>query len=317
MKQTDLQIRLDAYLALRDALGISTPAAKRRLQDFVHYLEQHADENPIRAQMALDWACRASATCGVAGPSARLTLARGFLTHLKASRPETEIPDRHLIATPRRPHPYLFEASDVIKLLEGAGRLGPRRTLRPHTLQTLFGLLACTGLRSSEAINLVVSDVQLDEKPPRLLIRYTKFQKSRWVPLHPTAADQLRLYKQRRRELKYDRLSDTFFVSEQGRALNYDLLLRTFHRLVRRVGISSRPGQRRPTPHSLRHTFAVERLRQWYEAGLDAHALLPNLSIYLGHIDPASSYWYLTATPELLGAAARRFEGYADRGGAQ
>ncbi len=314
MSQTDLQIRLDAYLALREALGFSMHI-KRPLQDFVRYLEQHADGKPIRAQLALDWACRASG--GPAGSSTRLTLARGFLRHLKASWPETEIPDRHLIATPGRSQPYLFDASGLTNLLEAAGRLRPRRALRPHTLQTLFGLLACTGLRAREAINLLISDVQLDEEPTRLLIRHTKFKKSRWVPLHPSAADQLRHYKQRRHELKYDSLSDVFFVSEQGRAFNCDTLLQVFQRLVGRLGIRPRPGQRRPTLGSFRHTFAVQRLRQWYEAGLDVNALLPNLSIYLGHIDPASSYWYLTATPELLGAAAQRFETYAGRGGAQ
>ena len=310
MKEIDLHTRLDAYLALREALGISTRPRRKSLHDFVNYLEKHGDGKPIRAHLAVDWACSTSATCGVSGQAARLKLARGFLTHLKASLPETEIPDRHLIASPRRPQPYLFSASEISRVLEEAARLGPRRSLRPHTHQVLFGLLACTGLRPSEATTLLISDAQLDEQPPRLLIRQSKFQKSRWVPLHPTAADQLRRYAQLRREMDYDVLSDFFFVSEQGQQINLYNLRYAFRCLVRRLCINPRPGQRRPTLHSFRHTFAVNRLRNWYESGIDPRALLPNLSVYLGHLDLASSFWYLSATPELLGAAARLFENY-------
>ncbi len=317
MNPLDLQSRLDAYLAIREALGIPIRPSRLLLQDFVRYLAQHADAEPIRARLAVDWACSTSATRGVSGQSSRLSLARGFLMHLKASLPETEVPDSNLICVPRRPHPYLFAAAEIIRVLAAAGRLSPRGSLRPCTHQTLFGLLACTGLRPSEAIKLLVSDVQLDETVPRLLIHHAKFQKSRWVPLHPTAAEQLRGYAELRREMKYDGLSDMFFISEQGRPLDYNVLQRTFRRLIRRLGLSPRPGQRRPTLHSFRHTFAVERLRQWYEAGADARALLPNLSIYLGHVDPAATYWYLTATPELLGAAAQLFQRYAEKGGAE
>lgn len=310
MKEIDLHTRLDAYLAIREALGISMRARRKLLEDFVAYLEKHSDGKPIRAQLAVDWASITSATCGVAGQAARLGLARGFLIHIKASLPETEIPDKHLLAAPRRPQPYIFSATEISLLLEESARVGPRGSLRPHTHQTLLGLLASTGLRPSEAANLLISDVQLDEQPPRLLIRQTKFQKSRWVPLHYTAADQLRRYAQLRREMNYDALSDSFFVSEQGGEIELYNLRYAFRCLVSRLGLKPRPGQRHPTLHSLRHTFAVNRLRQWYETGADVRALLPNLSVYLGHVDLANSFWYLSATPELLGAAAQLFEKY-------
>lgn len=315
MKTLDLQLSLDAYLALREALGIRTKPIKLQLQSFVKYLELHAIGEPIRACMAVDWACSSSATHGASGKSARLSAARGFLRYLKASFPETEIPDSNLIAAPRRSHPYLFSVSEIGQILEAASHLRPTRSLRPHTHKILFGLLACTGMRISEATNLLISDVQLDERPPRLLVTATKFKKSRWIPLHASAAEQLRNYSELRRKKKYDGLSDYFFVSEQGGKLNYDILERTFQRLLRRIGISSSPGQRRPTLHSFRHTFAVQRLRQWYEQGADVRSLAPNLSIYLGHVDPATSYWYLTATPELLGSAAQLFQDYASQGG--
>lgn len=308
----DLKIQLDAYLALREALGIRTKPIKLQLHSFVKYLELHASGEAIRAYLAVDWACTGPT---ISGKSTRLSMARGFLRYLKASCPETEIPDSNLIAVPRRTAPYLFSVSEIGKLLEAADNLRPSGSLRPHTHKTLFGLLACTGLRTSEATKLLVSDVQLNETPPRLLVTDTKFKKSRWIPLHHTAAKQLHRYAELRRTKKYDGLSDFFFVSEQGGKLHYDILERTFQRLLRRLEISPAPGQRRPTLHSFRHTFAVQRLRQWYEQGVDVRALAPNLSIYLGHVDPSTSYWYLTATPELLGAAAQLFQDYASQGG--
>jgi integrase/recombinase XerD len=314
MNAKELHTRLDASLALREARGFATGATRRLLQDFVADIEQHGDDPPIRARLAVDWAGRASATRGPSGQHSRLSVARGFLIHLKASLPATEVPDRALIAAPRRPYPSLFSATDISHILDGAGRLSPRGSLRPLTHQTLFGLLACTGLRPSEARNLLVPDVQLDEQPPRLLIRQTKVHNSRWVPLHPTTAEHLRGYAHLRRALKYDGLSEVCFLSAQGRSLDLHTLHRTFQRLIRRLGITPLPGQRRPPLHACRHTFAVNRRRYWYEAGADACALVPNLSVSLGHLNPVSSSWYLTATPELLGAAAPRFARDAGKG---
>jgi integrase/recombinase XerD len=192
MTINELQTRLDTDLALREALGFATRAIRRLWQDLVAYLAQHGDGHPIRAHLAVDWACRASATRGPSGQHARLSAARGFLLHLPASLPETEVPAPSLLAAPRRPHPDLFSATDIRRILDEAGRLGPRGSLRPWTQQTWFGLLACPGLRPRAARNLLVPDVQLDEWPPRLLIRQTQFHKSRWVPLHLTAAEPLR-----------------------------------------------------------------------------------------------------------------------------
>lgn len=314
MKQSNLQAELDAYLSLRKVLGFSQRPGKSPLENFVKYLEQHSDGKTIPAQLAINWACET--TCGAGGSSVRLSLARGFLTYLKAGLPEIEIPSHRLIATPRRPTPYIFSAAEISQILAEAERLRPRHSLRPHTHRSLFGLLACTGLRRGEALNLRMSDVLLDESPPRLLIRNTKFRKSRWVPLHPSTAERLRHYKRLRHELGYDRFSDIFFISEQGGRLHYRVLQRTFRLLLRRVGIEARAGQRPPTLISFRHTFAVQRLRTWYETGEDPRSLCPNLSVYLGHVDPVESYWYLTATPELLGSAGQLFERYAT-GGAQ
>ena len=129
--------------------------------------------------------------------------------------------------------------------------------------------------------------------------------------MHPTAADQLKRYAKLRTKLNYASLSDVFFISEQGKYLDGRILRRTFRRLIHLAELHPRLDQRYPSLHSFRHTFAVERLKRWYQAGADIRTFLPHLSVYLGHVDPAESYWYLTATPELMEASAGLFENYA------
>jgi integrase len=175
--------------------------------------------------------------------------------------------------------------------------------------------LASTGLRVGEALRLRVTDVWLDGDPPCLYIRETKFYKSRLVPLHPSTADQLRHYADLRTALRYDALSDVFFVSEQGGELHRGALWRWFTTRCRTLGMRPTDEGRRPSLSALRHSFAVERMRRWYDDGVDVQARLPNLSVYMGHVRPQESYWYLSATPELLTTAAERFRFYAAEGG--
>jgi integrase len=289
-------------------------AERTLLRDFVRFIENAQVFGTIRAQLAVDWACASSSKRGNGGAAQRLSMARGFLAYLRATRPETEVPERHLIASARRPKPFLFSPGQLQALIQAAQESGPQDALRPHTLSTLIGLLASTGLRIGEALRLMVTDVKLDSVPPFLHIRETKFHKSRLVPLHLSTTNQLRRYVAMRCELRYDALSDVFFVSEKGEALPYAPLARWFTTQCQRLGIEPADGGRRPTLHALRHAFAIERIRRWYQEGADVQALLPNLSVYLGHIRPQESYWYLTATPELLTEAATRFERYAIEG---
>lgn len=314
MNRPDLHPYLNAYLSVREALGFQMRAERTLLWEFVRFIENDPASGPIRAQQAVDWACASSSKRGHSGAAQRLSMARGFLSYLRAALPETEVPGHHLIASARRPKPFLFRPGQLETLIRAAQDVGPRDSLRPHTLSTLIGLLASTGLRVGEAIRLTITDVKLDSTPPVLHIRETKFHKSRLVPLHLSAADQLRRYVAMRCQLRYDALSDKFFISEKGEALRYAPLALWFTTLCQRMGMEPADGGRRPTLHALRHAFAIERIRQWYQEGADVQALLPNLSVYLGHIRPQESYWYLTATPELLTEAAARFECYAIEG---
>jgi integrase/recombinase XerD len=315
MSPANLERQLAAYLAVRQAMGYAMRAERTLLADFVRFLIDRSALDPIRAQAALDWASRGAEQRGASGTATRLTMARRFLSHLRASDPDTEVPGYGLVATARRPTPFLFSDAEIERLLAAAQDTKPHDSLRPHTLTTLLGLLASTGLRVGEAVRLTVSDVQLSAAPPRLLVRHTKFDKSRCVPLHSTTAARLAEYLEQRRKLAYDALSDSFFLSERGTALRISSLGRWFGQAVVRLGVWPEKGKRWPSLRSFRHTFAVQRLRIWYEEGADLTTLLPHLSVYLGHLSPEETYWYLTATPELLSLAAQRFYHYAVLGG--
>jgi integrase/recombinase XerD len=314
MTPATLHGHLDSYLSLREALGFQIRVERTLLRDFVQFLETTHVSGPIRAQLAVDWACASSSKRGAGGAPQRLSMARGFLTYLRATLPETEVPERHVIASARRPKPFLFRTEQLHALMQAAHQAGPHNALRPYTFSTLLGLFASTGLRAGEALRLTMADVELDREPPVLHIRETKCHKSRLVPLHASTADHLRHYQAMRRHLRYDALSEVFFISAKGAALNSATLARWLTTQCGQLGIAPSNDARRPTLHALRHTFAVERMRRWYEAGADVRALLPTLSVYLGHVRPQDTYWYLSATPELLTAAAAKFQHYAARG---
>ena len=310
-----LDTQLVSYLSLREALGYQMQAEHILLPEFVAYVKAQPNNSPIRIQMALEWACQASTHRGPSGAARRLSMARGFLRYLQASAPETEVPGPGLLPTPRRPKPFLCTSTQITALLEEAQASRPRGSLRPHTLSTLIGLLASTGLRVGEALRLQIDHVHLDRDPPQLHILETKFHKSRIVPLHPSTAERLHHYQAQRAYLHYDGLSEALFVSERGQHVQHPALQDWFARLCQRLAIAPTHGGRAPCLTSFRHTFAVTRMQRWYQQGLDVQALLPHLSVYLGHIHPQESYWYLTAVPELLSAAAQRFETFAQVGG--
>jgi integrase len=314
MKPGELREHLEGYLALRRAVGFEMRAEERLLRDFVTFVEEHEPTGTIRARLALDWACSKAPQCGGGWQARRLTVARGFLAFLKASHPATEVPAPGLLGSAVRSKPYVFTEQEIHALISAARCLGPARSLRPHTVETLIGLLVSTGLRVSEAIRLQLGDVLLETDLPRLEVRQTKFRKSRLVPLHHTTVKAIRGYIGRRQALGYDGLCNAFFVSERSGPLTYGAVKGTFGTLIRRLGICGLAGERKPSLHSLRHTFAVWRLVAWYREGADVQARLPELSVYLGHVRPRDTYWYLTATPHLLGTAAMLFEEYADSG---
>jgi integrase/recombinase XerD len=202
----------------------------------------------------------------------------------------------------RRRAPHIYTDDEIASLIREAGRLPP---LKAATYTTLLGLLAVTGMRVGEAISL--EDDSIDWRHALLTVRDSKFRKSRQMPVHATTLRALRDYAGVRDRLRPARQSPTFLVSQAGTKLFEQNIWCVFARLRQRAGLV-RSGDRAPRVHDLRHTFAVKTLIGWYRDGADVERRLPALSTYLGHVSPATTYWYLTATPELLALASERAE---------
>lgn len=198
----------------------------------------------------------------------------------------------------------MYSDDDIRKLIEAALQLRSRRGLRATTFATLFGLLAVTGLRIGECLALDRQDVDLADGI--LHVRHSKFGKSRLVPLHPSTCNALNRYATLRGRIFPRPKDNRFFVSELGTGVCLWHFRRTFWKLARGIGLRGPVGQRGPRIHDFRHGFAIRTLERLYRAGADVERCLPVLATYLGHVDAVSTYWYLTATPELLRLASRR-----------
>lgn len=293
---------LTDYLQLRRSLGHQLAEAQWLLPDFVAYLDAQGLRT-VTVQAALEWAQQSpSGRVSSVGPR-RMTAIRGFARYLSGIEADTEVPPLGLMPHRQRWRPpFIYNPANVETVRELA-RQSIVSPLRAATYDTLIGLLAVSGLRIGEAIKLDRSD--LDWTEGVLLIRESKFGKSRLVPLHPSSMQALSDYTDLRDELQPRTKELSFFVSLKRKRLLYAVVQQTFRRLVDTAGI----GVNAPSPprlHDLRHTFAVRTLLGWYRAGEDVAAKMPSLSTYLGHREPAYTYWYLSAAPELLALAAAR-----------
>jgi integrase/recombinase XerD len=303
MNRNELCLQLDVYVGLRRALGYGRCAWEANLLgQFVDYVGDQAPDVPITSQLVLDWLDTNFSAKSPPQSARRLDAVRQFLTHVSAAVPGTEIPEFRLFARYPRPKPFLFSTPEIESVLDAATASWSESSLLPFTLQTVLGLIACTGLRSGEALGLDLVDVVLDLEPGRLCIHETKFHKTRLVPLHPTAVMHLTAYARQRDAAV--RGNTAFFVEDSGERLRHETLRSSFQRFLLQLGLAEREGCSRPTLHSLRHSFAVTRLTRWHEEGVDVRTRLVHLATYLGHGDVRDTYWYLTATPELLRGAA-------------
>ena len=297
-----LRRSLADYLKTRRALGFKLKREGALLPDFVTYLEKHG-RTFITTAAALAWATQPR---GVHPNwwSARLVLVRGFAKYLQTIDSRTEVPPLdHLPHRRIRSTPYVYAPEDITALLSATDTLSA--SLKRMTYKTLLGLLAVTGMRMGEAISL--DDVDFDRRGSLLVIRNAKFGKSREVPLHSSTVKALDRYLHERNRLVPRRTAPSLFVSVRGSRLISQNVHETFLELIYAAGLGDR-RPRRPRIHDLRHTFAISTVLTWYRQDLDVQARLPLLSTYLGHIGPSSTYWYLTAVPELLEAATIRLE---------
>lgn len=299
---------VDGYIALRRGLGYRSVTHERSLREFARHLEGH--EGPIPLERTLDWATSSSSS-DPRNPARRLARVRGLLRHLHAMDGATDVPAPGLLGpTGHRRPPYVYSDAEIVDLLVATARLAPVDGLRPHCYVTLFGLLACTGLRISEALALSCADVDLDSGV--ITVRAGKRGLTRLVPLHPSAVAALADYvSDRERRYGTPGPGEAFFRTDASERISYNVAHHAFSVTRHRLGWTADGRTRTPRMHDLRHRMVVRRIETWHAEGVDVDAKIPVLATYLGHIEVRDVYWYLSAVPELMGIIARRFEAFA------
>lgn len=290
------------YIKIRRAAGFKFEAQAGLLCSFAAYADARG-EHYVHASTAIEWA-------GLAGQvpqrAHRLWTVIRFARYVRGDDPRHEVPPPAFGSErwPRRT-PYILSPDEIVRLLQAARCYGTS-PLQGATYCTLFGLLACTGLRISEAIRLRRSDITSDG----LVIRNTKFRKSRLVALHDSTRAALDRYLSQRQAVTP--LDDRVFVSLRGTPLIRECVDGVFRELVKRIGLPQGAGLPRISPHSLRHSFAVRALQTCPDGRERIARHMVALSTYLGHVDAAATYWYLQATPELLRDIASCCECYVE-----
>ena len=302
-----LSAAVDAYLTGRRAAGFQLHDHEGILRDFAR-VASAAGDAVVRTRTVLEWvrACDGSPQ----RRCVRLRTVVHFARYLQAEDARHEVPPPDVFGRhpPRRRPPFLFTPHEVTALVGAARALDPRGARVPLVYPTLFGLIACTGLRISEALNVQRQDVTAEG----LVVRHTKFGKSRLLPLHPTTRSALDQYLERR--YQETGTCEYVFLSRRGRKLPATTVRGVFGRLVRSLGIASGIGQPRPRLHDLRFYFANQALTNGpaNDTGISRHMVA--LTTYLGHRDARNSYWYLEATPVLLARIAERCEDFVNGG---
>lgn len=302
-----LREALQEYLDLRRGLGYKMHDAGLLLPRFVRFMEERHTEH-ISARLALEWAQHPSVQ--PAEWARRLCFVRGFARHRGATDSHTEIPPIGLLPhRSTRARPHLYTEEEVRRLLEAALELPvawPSTPLRPWVFYCLIGLLSVTGLRLSEALNLELADVDLDQAV--LTIRGAKLGQWRLVPIHHSTCAVLADYLERREQFFRHPVTSYVFVTRCGNRLDSGHVHRTFYTLSRSTGLRAVGASKGPRLHDFRHRFAIQTLTRWYQSGADAGREMPLLSTYLGHVCVAGTYWYLSGNPELMAQAMARLE---------
>ena len=312
---TSLLARVECYLVERRRLGFSDRNQVYSLRSFARHVRAIGHRGPLTVEVMADWArCDSHGSSEPRTWAQRLKTLRSFMRWLQQFEPRTDVPDDTIFGRlPERQAPHIYSDQEIVDLLAAARRLGPTPGLRGVIFETLFGLIACTGLRIGEALSLRNMDVDLKEG--MLTIRQAKFGKSRQVPMHPSTVQSLRRYRQMCDLAGESAVDDApFFAGTRGQRRGLPLGERQVHRvfveLRRQLGWRNRGTHHAPRIHDLRHTFVVRRIVQWQAQGVDIDQAMLSLSTYVGHAMVTNTYWYLSAVPELMALAAGRFESF-------
>jgi integrase len=298
--------QLDRYLSVRRSLGFDLRTDERVLRRFARFADQEGASH-IDTALFLRWDASLP-DVGTSTRSARLGKVRLFAQWLSSIDPAHEVPPRGLLPDRSgRARPYIYNEAEIASIIATAKELPSIYGLRGLTCSTLFGLIAVTGLRISEA--LALEDNDLDTGNGVLRVRRGKLGRERLLPLDRTVVAQLVAYSAERDRL-LGRAAPAFFVTENGTKLTDCCARYNFARACQQIGLRAhqhycRHG-RGPRIHDLRHTFAVRTMINWYRTGKDPAREMIRLTTYLGHTDPDNTFWYLEAVPELLDLAMAR-----------
>jgi integrase/recombinase XerD len=297
-----LQDRVDDYLGLRRALGYQLHAHTAVLADYAAFAATHGLVS-VTPQSTAAWVAATPALSGTV-ITRRVAMLRGFADYLRAFDPAAQGPPAGMFGLPaQRRTPHIYTSTQIDALLEATATIGS--PLWAAGARTLIGLLAATGLRPGEAWRL--DDTDLDPAAGLLLIRCSKWGRTRQIPLHPSTVTALGDYQARRDLLRPAGLDcPALILDPTGQRLHTTGPSTTFRRLLAQTGINAPAGQRPPRMHDLRHTFAVATLTDWHTAGLPVQPRLAALSAYLGHVNPAHTYWYFQAVPDLMTVLGQR-----------
>jgi integrase/recombinase XerD len=297
---------VDGYLALRRSLGFSLRGTEDYLRSFVRAAVA-AHETHIVSSTAIRWAGQSSSE---AHRDKRLRVVCSFARFMHAEDSRHEIPPDNVYCGQRpRVAPYIFTDEELRRISREARRFGTPGSLLPYTFDTLFSLIAATGMRPSEARNLRLADFSSEG----IIVREAKFRKSRFLPLHPSSVASLEGYLKRRQQARS--ADDHIFISSSGRGYSEMRVREVFRRVLEACGIPGRPVARAPRLMDLRHTFAVRALETCPDGrgGVRQHTLA--LSTYMGHSHIRCTYWYLENTPELMRDIADVTEAFVNGGG--
>jgi len=302
-------LRVEAYLIYRRSLGYKLTIDEVVLRGFARFADAIGDQNCLTMPLAIGWA-RDSDRDNPLTWARRIEVLRGFSRFCLRLDPATEIPPSGLFGpSHRRLIPHIYSEEELIAILNATDNLLSQHGLRPATCRTLFGLLASSGLRISEATSLTRSEV--DFEAGVLCIHEAKFLKSRWVPLHPSTTQSLNDYAQLRDQVISHPACNRFFLSDTGQPVKRANILYALHTICRQLGWKPRGDYMHHRLHDFRHTFIVHSLLRFYQQGIDVDHSVLALSTYVGHARVSDTYWYVTGIPELMAIAAERFERYS------
>lgn len=300
--ESQLAGAMKSFVSLRCLSGSDYSTQSRLLGYFDRFLVQESEKIPFVSKEVYT---KYLATLSHLAPRSlenRISVVRQLCYYLSRNEPTCHIPEiRETKSSSDVCAPYIFSKNQIANLLSQAKLLTPQNSLVPHTYHAIFGLLYSTGIRIGEALALNVEDVYLKRK--LIHVKRGKFRKERWVALSESTSLMLEKYLALRPSPKS--IENPLFLSLRRTRISHPVVNCTFTKLLSRCGIASVP---KPRIHDLRHTFAVHRLLQWYQEGIDVNSCLPSLATYLGHVNIYSTQLYLHATPELLKVVGHNFE---------